>query len=140
MKNYLHATPETGKQFYLDFHKKGEIVMLNLLKFKVTADYSALPALRPAETITGAAAYALYMKHTAPLLEQAGSRILFSGTGKEYLIGPEGEQWDAVLLVAHVSVEVFMKFAQSEDYLQYAGHRTAALEDSRLLPLSPSRI
>lgn len=29
-----------------------------------------------------------------------------------------------------------MEFAQNEDYLKYAGHRTAALEDSRLLPTS----
>lgn len=29
-----------------------------------------------------------------------------------------------------------MEFAQSKDYLKHAGHRTAALEDSRLLPIS----
>lgn len=37
-------------------------------------------------------------------------------------------------LVEHESVLKFMEFAQNEDYLKKAGHRTAASEDSRLLP------
>ncbi|WP_246255857.1 hypothetical protein [Cyclobacterium plantarum] len=44
------------------------------------------------------------------------------------------EKWDAILLVEHKSVSKFMGFANSEDYLKNAGHRSAALEDSRLLP------
>ena len=51
------------------------------------------------------------------------------------MIGPEAEKWDAMLLVQHESAEKFIAFAQDESYLKIAGHRTAALEDSRLLPM-----
>ncbi|MCA9759825.1 MAG: DUF1330 domain-containing protein, partial [Candidatus Eisenbacteria bacterium] len=52
-----------------------------------------------------------------------------------FLIGPENERWDAALLVQQDSVASFMAFASNAEYLAGMGHRTAALEDSRLLPL-----
>ena len=45
------------------------------------------------------------------------------------------EQWDLVILVRHASVKRFMNFAIDDAYLAGAGHRAAALADSRLLPL-----
>jgi len=59
-----------------------------------------------------------------------------SQESKNFLIGPEHEAWDAILLVEHESVEKFIAFSQNKDYLKNAGHRTAALEDSRLLPIT----
>lgn len=134
MKSYLEATPEAGKAFYQKFHRKGRIVMLNLLRFKEVADYAGKQALKPAEEISGEEAYGLYMKHTLPLLKEAGSRVIYYGKSLDFLIGPNDEKWGAVLLVEHESVEKFIAFSQSPDYLKTAGHRTAALEDSRLLP------
>ncbi len=134
MKNYIDATQELGKQFYMDYHDKGKIVMLNVLKFKTIADYSGIEHLKPAQEITGEEAYHLYMKETMPFIEAAGSKVLYYGKSNHFLIGPESEQWHAVLLVEHQSVAEFMKFAQNEAYLKIAGHRAAALEDSRLLP------
>jgi hypothetical protein len=61
---------------------------------------------------------------------------MYYGKSKNFLIGPDTEKWDAVQLVEHESVLKFMEFAQNEDYLKNAGHRTAALDDSRLLPSS----
>lgn len=110
--------------------------MLNLLKFREQADYANLEPIKPSEEITGEAAYQLYMNSTLPELEKAGGRVLFYGESRHFLIGPESERWDVVLLVEHQSVASFMEFAQSKDYLKHAGHRTAALEDSRLLPIS----
>lgn len=131
---YLHATQEAGKAFY-QRGISGEVVMLNLLKFKTIADYSQHPELAASEAISGTAAYERYMKCTLPLLEKAGSEVLFYGKGGAFLIGPENQQWDAVLLVKHQSVARFMAFAQDPEYLKTAGHRTAALADSRLLPI-----
>ncbi len=76
------------------------------------------------------------MNYTLPFLEEAGSQVLFYGESKNFIIGPKQEEWDVVLLVEHESVLKFMEFAQNEEYLKYAGHRTAALDDSRLLPIS----
>ena len=134
MSKHIDATPEAGKEFYQNFHDKGKVVMLNLLKFKATADYTNLEGLKPTINISGEEAYQLYMDSTLPELEKAGSRIIYFGKSRNFLIGPVSEKWDAVLLVEHESVLKFMEFAQNPDYLKKAGHRTAALEDSRLLP------
>lgn len=134
MNKHIDASPEAGKKFYQKFHDKGKVVMLNLLKFRTTADYTNLEELKPAKDISGEEAYQMYMDSTLPELEKAGSRIIYFGKSKDFLIGPNSEKWDAVLLVEHKSVLKFMEFAQNPDYLKKAGHRTAALEDSRLLP------
>ena len=134
MKKHIDAKPESGKKFYQDFHNKGKIVMLNLLKFRQKADYTNLEQIKPDKEITGKEAYQMYMKNTLPELNKAGSRIIYYGKSNNFLIGPESEKWDAVLIVEHESVLKFMEFAQNKDYLKNAGHRTAGLEDSRLLP------
>ncbi|MEL6697944.1 MAG: DUF1330 domain-containing protein [Bacteroidota bacterium] len=136
MEAYIEATQDTGKRFYQAFHDKGKVVMLNLLKFKPVANYRQFPHLQPKQEISGWEAYQLYMDATIPLLEKAGSKVLFFGKSRHFLIGPEAEQWDTVILVEHPSVARFMAFAQDEDYLQTVGHRTAALADSRLLPIT----
>lgn len=134
MKTYLNATQEAGKAFYMR-GIKGKVVMLNLLKFREIADYLSTEELAPETEISGKEAYQLYINHTLPFLEQAGGEVLFQGKDGYFLIGPESEYWDMVLLVRHESVVTFMKFAQNEAYLKGIGHRTAALADSRLLPI-----
>jgi len=135
MSNYINVTPEAGKAFFSN-PPSGKITMLNLLCFRKEADYSASPELAPANAITGKNAYKLYMKHTKPILEAAGGEVLFMGKCNSFLIGPEAEKWDLLLLVRHQSAEVFLEFAQNKEYLKGIGHRTAALEDSRLLPIT----
>ncbi len=109
--------------------------MLNLLRFRPVADYSATPELAPESPISGEAAYRRYMDHTLPHLQRSGGEVLFFGQGGNFLIGPPDERWDAALLVRQSSVASFLEFASNQDYLAGMGHRVAALEDSRLLPL-----
>ena len=109
--------------------------MLNLLRYRPIADYSATPELEPGSPITGEAAYRLYMEHTRGPLERSGGVVLFFGRGGQFLVGPEQERWDAALLVRQASPSAFLAFASDAEYLRGIGHRTAALEDSRLLPL-----
>jgi len=136
-KQYIHPTEEAGKAFFIKQMgaEKPEVVMLNLLKFKSKADYSTSPELAPSSEISGKEAYRRYMEHTMPFLEEAGSEVMFLGKGGTFLIGPDIEGWDAVMLVRHASAAKFVAFAQNEAYLKGMGHRTAALEDSRLLPV-----
>lgn len=132
---HLDPTQENGRRF-LERGITGPVVMLNLLRFRDVADYSGAPELAPEAPISGKEAYNRYMAHTAPFLTAAGGELLFMGSGGHLLIGPEEAQWDLMLLVRHASVEAFMGMATNEAYLAGMGHRTAALEDSRLLPLS----
>lgn len=134
---YLEPTQEAGRDFVLR-GIQGEVVMLNLLRFRDVADYSASPELAPDEPISGRKAYQRYMDHTRPFLSESGGGLDLVAEGGHYLIGPADERWDLVLLVRHRSVEAFMAFAQDEAYLAGMGHRTAAIEDSRLLPLVPT--
>jgi hypothetical protein len=131
---YLEPTREAGRDFMLR-GIQGEVVMLNLLRFRETADYSATPDLQPDGQISGAVAYDLYVEHTLPHLLESGGSLEFIGEGGSFLIGPSDERWDAVLLVRHRSVTTFMSFAENEAYLDGMGHRLAAISDSRLLPI-----
>lgn len=132
--SYLEPTQNSGRAF-VTRGISGSVVMLNLLRFRAVADYSAAPKLAPATSISGAAAYRLYAEHTLPHLEKSGGQMMFLGRGGAFLVGPSDEHWDAVMLIRQRSVAAFLAFASDEGYLAGIGHRTAALEDSRLLPL-----
>ena len=132
---YFEPTHESGRAFVMR-GISGKVVMLNLLRFREVADYSASPELKPEVPVSGAEAYDRYIAHTLPYLRRSGGDLLFMGEGGRLLIGPEGERWDRMLLVRQKSVEAFMAFATDEGYLAGIGHRTAAVADTRLLPLT----
>lgn len=133
-QTYLEVTQEAGRAL-VRRAIAGPVVMLNLLRFREIADYSATPGLAPAHPISGAAAYKRYMEQTLPHLRASGGEVIFLGTGGPFLIGPADARWDAALLVRQRSVADFIAFASNEGYGAGLGHRLAALEDSRLLPL-----
>jgi uncharacterized protein (DUF1330 family) len=132
--SYLMPTQEAGRNFIMK-QIKGSVVMLNLIRFREVADYSASPALIPTEPISGKRAYQLYIDHTLPFLTASGGEILFMGEAGAFLIGPTNEHWDAVLLIRQNSVNSFLAFESNQEYMKGIGHRTAAVEDSRLLPI-----
>lgn len=131
---YLMPTQDAGRNFIMR-QIQGSVVMLNLIRFREIADYSATPELVPTEPISGRRAYQLYIEHTLPFLTESRGEILFMGEGGSFLIGPPNERWDAVLLIKQNSVNSFLAFESNQEYMKGIGHRTAALEDSRLLPI-----
>lgn len=133
-ESYLMATQESGRKFIMR-QIQGNVIMLNMLRFREVADYTDFPELAPEKAISGQEAYQLYIDHTLPFLKASGGEILFMGTGGDYLIGPTDEHWDLVLLVRQNSVQSFLDFESNPEYMKGIGHRTAALEDSRILPL-----
>ncbi len=137
-ERYLEPTQESGTELF-SRNISGEVVMLNLLRFRKVADYSVTPELAPKENISGREAYQKYIEHTLPFLRESGGELVLMGKGGKYLIGPQDEHWDVVMLVRQRSLEAFMAFASNEGYLAGIGHRLAALEDSRLLPLVESK-
>jgi hypothetical protein len=133
---HLEPSEEAGRALFSRPHA-GAVVMLNLLRFRAEADYSATPELAPPAPITGARAYAVYMEFTRPFLKASGGEFLFEGTGGPWFIGPADERWDHALAVRQASLSAFQAFASDPAYLAGIGHRAAALEGSRILPLFP---
>ena len=137
-EHFLEVSQEGGAALFAR-NISGEVTMLNLLRFRDVADYSANPELMPNKPISGAEAYQKYIDHTLPFLRKSGGDLVFLGKGGKYLIGPQEEQWDLVMLVRQNSLSDFIAFSSNKDYLAGMAHRTAALEDSRLLPLIESK-
>lgn len=133
---YLDVTPEQGAHFFGNA-RGGAVVMLNLLRFRETADYAHAPHLAPDAPITGAEAYRRYKDAIEPLLNATGGTLLFAGSADRFLIGPSDEHWDYAMLVQQASAQAFLGFASDPAAQEATLHRSAAVADSRLLPLWP---
>ena len=136
--NYLNPTQESGARLFKK-NIAGEVVMLNLIRLRETADYSMAPHLAPERPITGKEAFQKYIDFTLPFLKQSGGDLIFLGSAAYFFIGPFDEKWDVVMLVKQKSVADFFAFATNKEYSVGLNHRTAAVEDSRLLPIVESR-
>jgi uncharacterized protein (DUF1330 family) len=136
-QKYIGSTEESWKHFYDTFKGQGKIVMLNLLKYKPMADYTGIEVSNIQKDKTGKETYQYYLKQVEKIFENTKvGNILYYGESQDFLIGPQHEKWDAVILVEYASLDVFVDFVKSEAYQKVTGHRKASLEDSRLLPAS----
>ncbi len=126
----LHPTKEQIKTFIKEIPENTPFVMLNLLKFRDKAQYPD-----GKKEITGIQAYEEYGKQTYHHLQKVGGKAIWMGDAQIPVIAPTGKHWDKVLLVQYPSVEKFMEMTQNPDYIKSAVHRTAALKDSRLIPM-----
>jgi Domain of unknown function (DUF1330) len=133
-RTYLEPTQESGRALFMR-GIAGPVIMLNLIRLRAIADYSASPELAPAAPISGAEAFDRYIAHTMPYLQQSGGELLLLARGGTCFIGPADERWDVAMIVRQSNVASFVAFASNTEYLAGLGHRTAAVEDSRLLPL-----
>jgi uncharacterized protein (DUF1330 family) len=106
------------------------IVMINLLRYR---DRAAYPSGSDAEPCSGAEAYQRYGALVLPMLGEVGAKILWRGSVKQMVIGPDGESWDEALLVQYPSRRAFLNMVSRPDYLRAAVHRSASLSDSRLI-------
>jgi uncharacterized protein (DUF1330 family) len=104
----------------------GPIVMLNLLRFKRTAD-------APDEGLSGQDAYRLYADEMVPFVESKGGRVIWTGRVERMAIGEGGEHFDMVALVEYPSRQAFVEIA-TDPYVQEIGkHRAAGLEGQWLV-------
>jgi uncharacterized protein (DUF1330 family) len=106
------------------------VVMINLLRFRAKAEY---PAGFEAKPVTGRQAYDHYSRLTLPHLIKVGGRLIWRAEGRTCLIAPAGEHWDEALLVRYPSRSAFEQMITNPEYQAGTVHRTAALEDSRLI-------
>ena len=126
----IEPTPDQLARLLGDTDDAAPIVMINLLRFRRAAAYA--PGL-DAAPCSGREAYARYGAAVLPLLVRAGGRLVWRGSVGLVVVGPGDERWDEALLVEYPSRAAFIAMVSSEEYLRIGVHRTAALEDSRLI-------
>jgi uncharacterized protein (DUF1330 family) len=97
------------------------VVMLNLLAFKPGG---------------GQERYMEYGAAVAPLLEQAGGRIVWAGAPAPALLGEDS--WDLVALVEYPTRQAFLEMIGSPEYQAIAHLRTEALAKAELHPMDPA--
>lgn len=107
------------------------LVMVNLLKFRENALY---PEGFKAAPCTGRKAYQRYSAVAVNKVLEVGGQPLWMGECGPSLIGPADESWDEIILVKYPSMAAFLEMISMPDYQAVLVHRTAALEDSRLIP------
>lgn len=109
------------------------VVMLNLLRF---LDQAAYADTDQAEPCSGREAYKRYSQTSLQTIAAVGGRVIFGGKAHEALIAPQGERWHQAFLVQYPSPAAFRAMMAMPQYQACVHHRTAALADSRLIPLS----
>lgn len=110
------------------------VVMVNLLRYHEQALY---PEGFAAEPCSGREAYGRYGVVAVRRIASVGGRLIWLGSAQATVIGPDAERWDDVVLVEYPSRQKFIEMVSQPEYLAVAPHRTAALEDSRLIATSP---
>lgn len=106
------------------------LVMINLLRYRQSARYSAGAGADPC---SGREAYQRYAAVALQKVASVGGRIVWMGEVAASVIAPEGEEWDDAVLVEYPSRKAFLAMIAMPEYQAAAVHRTAALEDSRLI-------
>jgi uncharacterized protein (DUF1330 family) len=130
MPEYTDPSPDQAHTLAAAAAENTEpVFMLNLLKFKETAD-----GIDAGDGISGAEAYGRYASAIAPCLAAVGGEIVWSGACSEAVIGPEDKEWDVVAVVRYPSRANFLEMIADETYQAGHRHRSAGLADSRLVP------
>lgn len=106
------------------------VTMLNLLHFRADAAY---PPGSDASPCSGRDAYARYSRVALEQVRAVGGEPVWIGETLDTFIGPEDERWHEMLLVRYPSVAAFLKMLATPDYRVATVHRTAALDDARLI-------
>ena len=121
----LYPTPDQI-QALLSGPADGPVVMVNLLRFKPTAD-------APNEKLSGEDAYRLYAEKMIAFVESKGGRVIWSGRLDAQVIGEGADVFHMVGLVEYPSRTAFAAIA-TDPYVQEIGaDRASGLEGQWLL-------
>lgn len=126
----IDPKPGAIKELMQSVNPEAPIVMINLLKFNEQAQY---PTGSDFESCTGAEAYERYSEVAFEKIKQAGGSVSFMSTCIGTLIGPEDETWDRAILVKYPSFKAFIAMIMADEYQAASVHRTASMENARLI-------
>ena len=129
--NAVNPTPEQLRTM-VDNGPEGAIVMVNLLKYREKAAYSAdRPEAK--ENLSGLDAYRRYGATALKCVTEAGGGIVWGGQQALVFIGGSEQDWDEVICVRYPSRQAFLQMIARPDYLAATYHRDAGLARTALL-------
>lgn len=115
---------------YLDSDLDGEVVMVNLLKFKTAAGSG---------DGSGSDAYRRYGDAVVAMIEKQGAKVMWMGRARHVFIGdPVSDQWDAVALVSYPSRQTFVEMVSTPAYGEAHAHREDGLERTVVIACAPA--
>ena len=113
------------------------IVMLNLLKYRDTADYADDQDQPPC---SGRDAYERYGAIAAQKVAAVGGRIIIGAKAEQTFIGEPGDSWDDIVFVFYPSRAAFFEMQMMPDYQAALVHREAGLEKTVLIQCDGSHL
>lgn len=133
----MPAFQPTAAQFraFRDDPHSGPVAQVNLLKFRVKAQY------RPddpeyGEDLSGRDAYQRYSEAFTVAAAEVGGVTLLLGDTERYFIG--GGDWDGVLVNHFPTRQAFIATLNHPDYKNMARHREAGLLCQELIVTRPT--
>ncbi len=132
----MPAFQPTADQFraFRDDPHEGPIAQVNLLKFRVKAEYGPDDPEHGADE-PGSVAYGRYVDAFRVAAADVGGQCLLYAEGERYFIG-QGD-WDAVLVMHFPSRAAFIATLNHPAYDDMHRHRTAGLLCQDLLTTRP---
>lgn len=112
------------------------IQMLNLIRLRALANY---PEGHPdhGKGLTGLEAYRAYGRTSTEVFARVGGKQIWAGRPETVLTGPTDERWDLAFIAEYPGGGAFLAMVSDPAYREHVKHRTAGVEDSRLIRLSP---
>lgn len=117
---------------YVNSDLDGEVVMVNLLKFK--------PAAESGDG-SGADAYGRYGDAVVKMIEDQGGTVTWLGQARHVFIGdPQADDWDAVALVSYPNRQAFLDMVSTPAYSEAHTHREDGLERTVVIACAPAAV
>jgi uncharacterized protein (DUF1330 family) len=133
----MPAFQPTADQFraFRDDPYDGPVAQVNLLKFRVKAEYGPDDP-EHGEAISGEAAYMRYSEAFTEAAKEVGGSTLLLASTERYFIG-QGD-WDGVLVNHFPTRQAFIATLNHKDYKSMSRHREAGLLCQELIVTRPS--
>jgi len=133
----MPAFQPTGDQFraFRDDPYDGPIAQVNLLKFRVKAEYKPDDSEHGKDE-PGSAAYQRYADAFGVAAAEVGGSCLLMGSVERYFIG-QGD-WDAVMVMHFPNRQAFIATLNHANYQDMHRHRDAGLLAQELITTRPT--
>ncbi|MEZ5984801.1 MAG: DUF1330 domain-containing protein [Hyphomonas sp.] len=134
----MPAFQPTADQFraFRDDPFDGPIAQVNILKFRVKAEYQPEDPEHGTDE-PGSVAYQRYADSFGVAVAEVGGKCLLMGAVERYFIG--NGDWDAVMVMFFPNRQAFIATLNHPDYKAMSRHREAGLLCQELLTTRPVR-